>query len=130
MEISLDTNVLNDKKFLNWLTKQEVTPLLSSVAYMEIAYHVLKKHQNLSILDTTLKELGIKIVSFDKELSEVSALSAKNRWDFKENARDYAIGSISAIKNIPFITNNKKHFVWLKQVYTPDEFMIKFKQSK
>lgn len=123
MEISLDTNVLNDKKFLNWILVQDILPLISSVAYMEIAYHILKKHENISILDITLKELGITIISFDKELAEISAICAKNQWDFKENARDYAIGSISALREIPFITYNQKHFDWLSAVYNPNEFM-------
>lgn len=90
---------------------------------MKQCFHILKKHENLSLLSTTLKELGIKIVPFDKELAEVLALLAENRWGFKENARDYAISSIPSFKKISFITNNKKHYVWLSEVYTPKEFM-------
>ncbi len=44
----------------------------------------------------------------------------------KANARDYAIGAFAYKRKIPMITNNKKHFKYLKEVYTPDEFMKKF----
>lgn len=123
MEIAIDTNVLNDTSFLKWLVNNKVKAYLSSVGYMELVYHILKKNASIDQMHSTIDSIGIVICPFDKKLAMISAKAAIGRWDFAENARDYAIGSVPKEKDIPFITSNKRDFGWLSEVHTPQEFM-------
>jgi ribosomal protein S1 len=70
-----------------------------------------------------LNGLDIEIVPFEKTLAMIAARSAIPRHDMSKNAMDYAIGSYAYRRKIPLITNNKKHFAWLEEVYSPEEFM-------
>jgi hypothetical protein len=54
-----------------------------------------------------------------------AAIKALQRHDLNENAMDYTIGAYAEAHSFPLITYNKKHFVWLKEVYTPEELMKK-----
>jgi hypothetical protein len=127
MDICIDSNVFSHAGFLQWVGDNDVSVFLSSVAYMETSYHEMKRFGgSVTDFNSMLDGLGITIVPFDGELALMAAEKALIRHDLRENARDYAIGSYACKHNIPMITNNKKHFTWLKEVYTPDEFMASF----
>lgn len=127
MDICIDTNVFSHKNFLRWLAEKEIEAYLPSIAYMECSYHEMKTRDgSLANFISMIRGLGITIVPFDDELALIAAKNATANHDLKENARDYAIGAFAYRRKIPVITNNKKPFKYLKEVYTPDEFMKKF----
>jgi tRNA(fMet)-specific endonuclease VapC len=127
MDISLDSNVFtSDPDLLVWMSKNDIKGYLSSVAFMELSYFQMKKTGGSVIrLIQTLGSIGIDIVPFDRGQALIGAKSALQGHDLSDNARDYAIGAYAYERKIPFITNNKKHFKWLQEVYTPVEFMQK-----
>ena len=125
----LDTNVLNDKGFLEWLMDSPFQPVTSSVVYMEALYRYARRKGLLeakSKVKAVFKSISMEIMDFDEESAEIVVQSALGRWDFSKNARDYMIGSLALKLNAPLVTNNKKHFDWLPEVYTPNEFREKF----
>ena len=129
MDICLDTNVFtSNPDFLEWISKNDIKAYLPSVAYMELSYYQMKKVGGSMVkFIQALGSLGIEVVPFDKGLALVCARNALSGHDLSINARDYAIGAYSYKRKIPMITNNKKHFKWLSDVYTPAEFMQKHK---
>lgn len=130
MDICIDSNVFANIDFLQWVADNKVTVYLPSMAYMESAYHGGKKHSgSLASFISMLAGLKVTIVPFDNGLALIAAKNAANKHDMKENGRDHAIGAYAYKRKIPMITNNKKHFTSLKDVYTPDEFMKKCKTS-
>ena len=126
MGICLDSNAMSaGKTFLNWVYENSIYAFLPSVAYMELAYHHLKKHGSTTILDGVIDGYGIQVVPFDADLAHLAAADALVKHDFSANATDYAIGAYARAHEHPLITYNKKHFTWLKEVYTPEELMKK-----
>jgi len=125
MDLCLDTNVFSSNpEFLIWMGKREVKGYISSLTFMELSYYEMKRIGGSMIsFSNTLNGLDIEIVPFDKGLALISAKNALLRHDFSDNAVDYAIGAYAYKRKIPMVTNNKKHFKWLKEVYTPAEFM-------
>ena len=95
---------------------------------MECAYHQTKTHDgSLASFIYMLAGLRVTIVPLDNELALIAAKNASIKHDLKDNATDHAIGAYAYRRKIPMITNNKKHFTSLKEVYSPDEFMQKHK---
>lgn len=125
MEICLDSNVFSSNPdFFQWMRENNVRGYLSALAFMELSYYEMKRVGGSMVrFMNLLYGLDIDIVPFDKSLSLVAAKSALPGHDFSDNAIDYAIGSYAYKRKIPLITNNKKHFKWLGEVYTPAEFM-------
>lgn len=72
-----------------------------------------------------LAGLKVTIVSFDRELALVAVHTASIKHDMRQNGRDHTIGAYAYRRKIPMITNNKKHFTFIEEVYTPDEYMEK-----
>jgi tRNA(fMet)-specific endonuclease VapC len=130
MDICIDSNVFSDSNFLQWIADNNINVFLPSMAFMENTYHEMKKHGgSLANFIYVLAGLRITVVPFDRELALIAAKNASIKHDFKENARDHAIGAYAYKRKIPMITNNKKHFTCLKEVYTPDEFMQKYRKK-
>jgi tRNA(fMet)-specific endonuclease VapC len=130
VRIVLDTNVFNDRRFLEWLMDSPFQPVTSSVVYMEVLYRYARRRglpEAKSKVRAVFESLSLKVMDFDEESAELVVQNALGRWDFSKNARDYMIGSLAVKLNAPLVTNNKKHFEWLPEVYTPDEFMEKFR---
>lgn len=127
MDICLDSNVFtSDPDFLIWMSKNNVKGYLSSVAFMELSYYQMKKVGGSVIrLIHTLGSMDIDVIPFDQGQALIGAKNALNGHDLTAHARDYAIGAYAYERKIPMITNNKKHFQWLSEVYTPAEFMKK-----
>jgi tRNA(fMet)-specific endonuclease VapC len=126
MDICIDTNVFAHTDFLQWVADQKINVYLPAIAYMESAYHQTKTHGgSLANFIYMLAGLRVTIVPFDSELALIAAKNASVKHDLKDNATDHAIGAFAYKRKIPMITNNKKHFTSLKEVYTPDEFMKK-----
>ena len=73
-----------------------------------------------------LNGFDIEIVSYDRNLALVTVKNALKDHDLSDNTMDYTIGAYAYKRKIPMITNNKKHFKWLDEVYTPAEMMQKF----
>ena len=129
MKVVLDTNVFNDRRFLEWLMDSPFQPVTSSVVYMEVLYRYARRKglpEAKSKVKAVFESISLEIMDFDEKSAEIVVQSALGRWDFSENARDYMIGSLAVKLNAPLVTNNKRHFEWLPEVYTPKEFMKKF----
>ena len=129
MKVVLDTNVLHDRGFLEWLMDSPFQPVTSSVVYMEALYRYARRKglpEAKSKVKAVFESISMEIIDFDEESAEIVVQSALGRWDFSKNARDYMIGSLALKLKAPLVTNNKKHFDWLPEVYTPTEFMKKF----
>ncbi len=128
MDLCLDSNVFSsDPDFLKWMGKRDIKGYLSSLAFMELSYYEMKRVGGSMIrFINTLNGLGIEIIPFDKTLSLIAAKNALQGHDFSDNAVDYAIGAYAYKRKIPLVTNNKKHFKWLEEVYTPAELMQKY----
>ncbi|ASJ02508.1 twitching motility protein PilT [Thermococcus profundus] len=129
MKVVLDTNAFNDRKFLEWLMGSPFQPVTSSVVYMEVLYRYARRKglpEARSKVKAVFESLSLEILDFDEESAEIVVQNALGRWDFSKNARDYMIGSLALKLNAPLVTHNKRHFEWLPEVYTPEEFMEKF----
>ena len=126
MGICLDSNAISaGSDFFDWSFNNMIYPVLPAIAYMELAYHHLKKHSHTRVLDGIIAGYSIEIVPFDSDLAIFAATGALSRHDMSANAMDFAIGAYAASHNMPLITYNKRHFAWLKEVYTPEELMEK-----
>jgi tRNA(fMet)-specific endonuclease VapC len=127
MGICLDTNVFSmvERSFFDWLFDNQIYAYLPSIAYMELAYHRLKRGETIAKFNNFLNGYSIDVVPFDIDLAQIAAIKALPRHDLSENAMDYAIGVYAEAHNFPLITYNKRHFSWLKEVYTPEELMEK-----
>lgn len=126
MGICLDSNALAaGSEFFDWTFENVLYPVMPAIAYMELFYHHMKKYGHTRVLDGIISGYSIEIVPFDVDLARVAASGALSRYDMSANAMDYAIGAYAAAHNMPLITYNKKHFTWLKEVYTPEELMEK-----
>jgi tRNA(fMet)-specific endonuclease VapC len=127
MGICLDTNVFStaERSFFEWVFENQIYAYLPSIAYMELAYHRLKRGESIPKLNNFLDGYSIEVVPFDIDLAQTAAKKALPRHDLSEHAMDYAIGAYAEAHNFPLITYNKKHFAWLKEVYTPEELMEK-----
>lgn len=123
MKLVLDTNVFNNRKFYDWLLNSEEEKYLPVFAYMEYLYHNLKKGNTESMLDALLEQMNIKIIPFGKDEAVEAACGCIGKWDFSENARDYAIGATAIKLNGKLVTYNLKHFKWMKNVTTPDDIL-------
>ncbi|MFQ6137246.1 MAG: type II toxin-antitoxin system VapC family toxin [Candidatus Hydrothermarchaeales archaeon] len=124
MKLLLDTNVFSNKKFLEWLKQQKTTAYMSSISYVELFYHFLKKGRDEEFMDAFLKATGVEILPFDLECAKITSKSSIGRWDFKEHARDYMIGSLALKHGGLLVTENIKDFEWMKKrVKSPDEFL-------
>jgi hypothetical protein len=108
------------------MSENNVKGYLSSVAFMELSYFQMKKVGGSVLrLIQTLSSMDIEVVPFDKGQALIGAKNALQGHDLSEKARDYAIGAYAYERKIPIVTNNKKHFKWLSEVYTPAEMMKK-----
>jgi predicted nucleic acid-binding protein len=126
MDVCIDSNVFSHTDFLEWVADKKINVFLPAMAYMESAYHEKKTYGgSLAGFISMLAGLRVTIVPFDSELALIAAKNASIKHDMKENGRDHAIGAYAYKRKIPMITNNKKHFTSLNEVYTPDEFMQK-----
>ena len=126
MGICFDSNALSaEKSFFNWACEHSIYMFLPAIGYMELSYHHSKKYGHTRILDDFLDGYGIEVVPFDRDLARIAARNALSKHDFSANAMDYAIGAYAEAHNFPLITYNKKHFTWLKEVYTPEELLGK-----
>lgn len=130
MDVCIDTNVFSHMDFLQWAVENKINLFLPSTAYMESAYHVMKTYGgSLADFIAMLAGLRVTVVPFDSELALIAAKTASIKHDWKSNASDHAIGAFAYRRKMPLITDNKKHFTFIKEVYTPDEFMKKYKAS-
>jgi tRNA(fMet)-specific endonuclease VapC len=68
----------------------------------------------------------IEAISLDKGQALIAAKNALQGHDFSDNAVDYATGAYAYKRKIPILTNNKRHFKWLSEVYMPAGIMEKY----
>lgn len=122
--VLLDTNVLLDAKFLHWLKRQEMEKLMSSISVMEFAYHLFKKGKGEGSLRAFIDLYTIHISNYGEKEAIIAAKNAVGRWDFRQRARDYAIGATALSNDAILITRNVKDFAWLpkNKVVSPEAF--------
>ncbi len=129
MEICLDTNVFRDQnkwRFFQWMRSKGIKAYVPAVSYQELSYHEVRKFGSTAKFDAWLNAEGIVVVSFTQDQARIASICVGSRGDFRENARDYAIGAYAVENNLIMVTNNKKHFAWIREVYTPAEIMEKY----
>lgn len=124
----LDTNVFADEKFCNWLRRhEEIEKILPSVAYMELAYHYLKRGKTEDFTNKFLEVRGVVVAPLDIKTASAAARTAAKRLDFKEKAREYTIGATVIVHGAKLVTYNLKDFRWLPEdrVLSPKKLMKK-----
>ncbi len=128
MDICLDTNAFSSgPEFFIWMVKRNVKSYISAHAFMELSYYEMRRANGSMIhFMNTINGLGVEIVPFDRTQALIAAKNALLKYDLSNNAVDYAIGAYACKRKIPMVTNNKKHFPWLEEVYTPAELMEKY----
>ncbi len=128
MDICLDSNVFSSNPdFIFWMGENNVKGYLPSMAFMELSYHEMKRvGGSVANFIAMLNGYDIDIVPFDRILALIVAKNALQGHDLSNNARDYAIGAYAYKRKIPLVTNNKRHFKWISEVYTPAEMMQKY----
>lgn len=129
MDICLDTNVFRDhdrKRFFQWVRDNGIKAYIPAVSYMELSYHEIVKFGSTTKFDAWLNAEGIAVIPFTQGQARMAPTEARPRGDFKTNARDYAIGALAVENKFIMVTNNKRHFDWIKEVYTPAEVMKKY----
>jgi predicted nucleic acid-binding protein len=126
-DICLDTNVFSSvPEFLLWMGEKNMKGYLPAHAFMELSYYQMRRaDRSVASFISTLAGLDIEIIPFDRSLAQIAANNALSKYDLSTHAVDYAIGAYAYKRKIPLITNNKKHFAWVDEVYTPEEFMKK-----
>ncbi len=123
MKLVLDSNVLNSKKFCNWLLTDENEKYLPAVSYMEYLYHHLQRGNTESMVEVFLEQMNVSVVPFGKiEVSNATKKYIENS-DFSGNFRDYAIGATALTLDAQLVTNNVENFQWLDEVITLDDVM-------
>ncbi|MFO7966791.1 MAG: type II toxin-antitoxin system VapC family toxin [Archaeoglobaceae archaeon] len=123
-KIVLDTNVFSHKKFCEWLKDSDHNACISTIGYTELLYHYLKKKgKNTDFVEVFLDTLNVQVIPYDEECARIASEAAIGRWDFRQKARDYMIGSVSVKMECPVVTSNKRDFEWVGEVYSPDEFL-------
>lgn len=124
MKLILDTNVFSNRKFLEQLKQRKFIVYISSISYAELLYHFLKKGKDEKFMDAFMKATDIEVIPFDIECAKIASKSGIGRWDFKERARDYMIGSLALKCGGFLVTENIKDFEWMKEsVKRPKEIM-------
>lgn len=118
----LDTNVFNNRGFLDWIGEKGGEVYVSSISVMELVYHHLKKGTPEGYTLSVFKALKIEIVDFDYNAALEGAKSAIGKWDLSEHAPDYAILGIAKTLKATLVTENKEDFAYEK-VNTPAEIM-------
>jgi Predicted nucleic acid-binding protein, contains PIN domain len=116
-KIILDTNIFSNKEFCGRLKDSNHTAYISAISYTELLYHYLKKEgrSGEGFIDAFFEALNIQVIPFDRECAKIASKSAIDRWDFKDNARDYMIGSLAVKLGYPIITFDTKDFEWIEE---------------
>ncbi len=128
MKVLIDTNVLSEHEFLEWLrTVEDIEKYMSAVTLMEFAYHLLKKGKGEGRLKAFLELYSISNAPLNWESAITAAKNASKKWDFAERARDYAIGATAITLDAILITRNLKDFDWMTKgkVMDPKTFKEK-----
>lgn len=58
------------------------------------------------MLDAFLDQMNVTVVPFGMEEASRAASSTIGKWDFSENAHDYAVGATSITLDATLVTNN------------------------
>lgn len=122
MKLLLDTNVFNDRVFLEWVKERNDATYVSATSVMELAYHHMKKGMPEGYTPSVLKALGIEIADFTYDAALQGAKSAIGKWDFGERAPDYAILGAAKALAATLVTKDKEQFDYEK-VKTPKDVM-------
>ncbi|MDO8870815.1 MAG: type II toxin-antitoxin system VapC family toxin [Methanobacteriaceae archaeon] len=123
MKLVLDTDVLYNKQFFNWLLNSDEEKYLSAVVYMEYLYNQTNMGNTPSMVDTILNEMNVVVVPIGTE--EAKMVIEKSSKDFVKNARDYVVGSTAILLDAHLVTDNLENFKWLENVCTPAQILEK-----
>lgn len=130
--ITLDSNVFKEQMFINYLMdNQDIfarhnMPLL---VYIEVLVWYEMTGLNRNDLDEDLKLIKTTIGEFP--LTAIDQLMTNIRTNknlqFRHHARDFMIGTQCMLWDSILITNNKRHFEYIKEekLVTPEEFIQK-----
>ena len=125
MRVLIDTNVLSELEFLKWIRGTEgIERFMSTITLMEFGYHLFKKGKGEGRLKAFAELYSILRTPLNEDAALVAARSAAGRWNFRERARDYAIGATAICLNAILITKNLKDFDWMPngKVMDPEKF--------
>ncbi|WP_309492285.1 type II toxin-antitoxin system VapC family toxin [Candidatus Hecatella orcuttiae] len=126
IRLLLDSNVFHHKKFLAWLRKRsEIDVCVPVVAYVEVYLRSVRRSL-FKELKTVLLGIRASVTPLDRTAGERAVDEAvKNpRLPFKHHGRDFLIGATALQQGAVLVTQNKKHFKWMREsVRTPDEIM-------
>lgn len=123
MKLVLDTGVLYNKQFFNWLLNSDEEKYLPVAAYMEYLYNQTNMGNTPSMVDTILNEMNVVVVPFGVE--EAKMVIEKSDNDFVKNSRDYVMGSTAILMDAHLVTDDLENFQWLENVCTPAQILEK-----
>jgi predicted nucleic acid-binding protein len=121
MKLVLDTDVLYNKQFFNWLLDSDEEKYLPVVAYMEYLYNQTNMGNTPSMVDTILNEMNVVVVPIGTE--EAKMVIEKSSKDFIKSARDYVVGCTAILMGANLVTDNLENFQWLENVCTPSQIL-------
>ncbi len=125
-KLALDSNVFHHKDFLIWLKRRtDIDVNVPIIAYVEIYLRSVRRSLTRE-LEIVLLGIRASINPLEKTIGERAVGEAiKNpKLPFKYHARDFLIGATVLQQGAILVTQNKKHFKWMKEfVRSPDELM-------
>ncbi len=97
---------------------------MSSISVTEFAYHLFKKGKGEGTLRAFIDLYTIRVSNYGEKEAVIAARNAVGRWDFRERARDYAIGATALSNDAILVTRNAKDFSWLPRgkVMSPEAY--------
>lgn len=103
---------------------REIEKFMSSISVTELAYHLFKKGKGEGSLRAFIDLYTIHVSNYGEKEAIIAAKNAVGRWDFRQRARDYAIGATALSNDAVLVTRNVKDFVWLPRgkVMSPEAF--------
>jgi len=126
VRLVLDSNAFHHREFLAWLRKRsEINVDVPIIAYVEIYLRSLRRSL-VKELEIILLGIRASITPLEKTIGERAVGEAvKNpKLPFKYHARDFLIGATALQQEAILVTQNKRHFRWMKEfVRSPDEIM-------
>lgn len=131
--ILLDTNTFNNKSMLKLIKihsqKGKVQAFVNPIIYLEIGF-IYQVRKKFSLFKNILKATMISCVPLNEISSEKAS---KLALTFKDDPRgpehffrDCLIGATAIENDLTLITNNKKDFPYLTDIYSPQEFIDDF----
>lgn len=129
-KITLDSNVFRNQDFINWLMSSQAAHdehIFPLTAYIEVLVWYEMKGLTREGLDNDLEKIKTTIETFSSIHIELLMENIRKNphFKFRHHARDFVIGTIAQYKGTILVTNNDRHFKWLKTpIMSPEKYLL------